>query len=290
MKQKVTLVGEYHEDLSHLEKVSELIQEKLNTNDTVFLALEQSSDISLTIAKPKEDDKKQRSRHNPKSLKDKIQELPFTYTPEQSTAYTELLNNICSFVPEGKKVVVMGVDDDLIKSFSDTARDKAMKTNIINGLRTSKAEDVVYPVGSAHIFEKDDEKKGQRLGSLLHRSPKIELSVVNFYKKGSIGYEPVQNDIDEFKKYNIEKQNKDIEIGSKKSTKELSLKDGVLPKRREKELGKKLLQNKRKLPDELKKQASELGKSLSSQQRNVSSSSVEPHIKKKVKKEETLII
>lgn len=118
-----------------------------------------------------------------------------------------MFQKIYDKIPEGKKVFVIGVDNDNIKETYSCERDKAMKVNIINAFKIPGVKDVVYSVGSAHIFEQDDEVKGSRLGSLLHISKEIEtLTVKNFYSTESEAYKIVQTDIDALEKHHKGKE------------------------------------------------------------------------------------
>lgn len=312
---EVILVGEEHSDCSHMEGVTNLVKEKLHEYDKVVVALEQkcNSKTIEDLSKEKKLTRRQQSIQKKSPAKDTIRHNIEAFAAEMAFQderakldYINSLTSITEYAKEKEKSVeFLGVDvEDELKKES-TLRDKAM----LKKIKKSEADCIIYPVGSAHIHctpleGEEPEEHGKRLGSLLLKSD-YTLKIGNFYKQETEAHNSVKRDIDGFKEYH--KLDESICIPSpvisklvteKKSEKELTFKKDVSPKSRKKESNlpktkeqeKKLLQNKRKLPDEFKKQASDLGKSLSSQQRNVSSSSAESHIKKKVKKEETLII
>lgn len=211
----VTLIGEVHDDSSHLHRVEQLVNEKLLTQDIVMLALEESSEIPLVLDKSSSRPglEPSHSSHSRRTdSKDIPTEIDKRVLINHSAEYKVMLKRLWKELPEGKTIVVAFVDDTDLSSQGNaislgTMRDRHMNHKINEICGAHNIDEVVYAVGSAHIFNHEDNSRdhGKRLGSLLHAAPSIRLTVENAYPTDSKSYRTVQNDIDNFRAYNDRK-------------------------------------------------------------------------------------
>lgn len=204
-KRKVTLIGDDHRDSTHMDRVRDYLTKKLNKEKNVFLALEEVVDpdnksfpLRLRTNSPE-------PRRGAKTTAEKMSNLSMVHDSgkEYKRIFESLLKDI-KRAQSPQELYIAPVDyysDKGKDDFTSIKRDRAMYNNIIQGIKDSKSNQVIYPVGSGHIF--DTKSADKRLASLLQNDSKnnIALKLKNFYPQNTDAYNEVQKDIDNFYKH-----------------------------------------------------------------------------------------
>lgn len=325
-KKTVTLIPEDHRNLSHLEMLPELVQEKLKSSETVIIALEQDKNCFTPIELIAKQEIIEERRRQPETSEKKLTTLSSQWTYDdnpytkeslsQAESYINALKNISEKLTSNQKIIIAPVDQDQ-KDYTSTKRDTSMANNIDKAFKMDKkANSVVMCVGASHIYDETDKKQGKRLGTQIAQKG-YNLELKNLYapetkifdrdKQELINiHQEIEQIIEQCKLTNaqmVQEERSELKFEEgvkskrkdKKQEKYSQKKD--LPKKSEKEfLGKKRkkITQQHNISEELQKEASNIGQSLLSQkkvgnvqQQNVSS--LKPP-KKKVKKGNVLDI
>lgn len=231
-KKKITLIGDIHGDNNHMPKVIDYIRKKLTKDNRALLALEELDNPDLPIIlrnSSPEQNKSQRPSRSASTRKTEAQKINALTLLNRDTQqdyknfFGELLQEINSNKQNQREFYIDQVDDNTgIPNEYSTKRDVNMRDKIIDLMTTHKLNRAIYPVGSAHIFNKDDKKSGingSRLATLLKNDTKnnIDLKLKNFYPpEDTTSYNAVQEDIDNFYNHHkIPPENKANSINQK---------------------------------------------------------------------------
>jgi hypothetical protein len=213
-KRKITLIGDIHKDNSHMPRVIEYINKKLQKDNRALLALEELDNENLpmilrnTLPEQNTSQRPFRNATKKKTEVDKINDLELLNSGTQETYkdfFQKLLKEIGSNKQDSRELYIDQVDNNAgVSNEYDAKRDVNMRDKIIDLMKVKELNRAIYPVGSAHIFNKGS--KGNRLATLIRNDSGNNLKLKNFYTPNTESYNEVQKSIDDFYKLPKNKQ------------------------------------------------------------------------------------